>query len=47
MLKQAGHKNNRLYQLQGYSHGGMVEPGIPLLLKEVTEARKHILGIEK
>jgi acetyl esterase/lipase len=47
MLKLAGHTKNRLCQLQGYDHGGMVEPGVPLLVKEVTEARKRILGLDK
>jgi hypothetical protein len=26
-----------LYELQGYDHGGMVEPGIPLLVDFVRE----------
>ncbi|MCB8995108.1 MAG: alpha/beta hydrolase [Bacteroidales bacterium] len=34
MMKVAGHKDTRLYELQGYDHG-MTEPAFPLLLKEV------------
>lgn len=40
MMKLAGHTNTRLLQLQGYDHGGMVEPAFPLLLKEVKERSK-------
>ena len=35
MMKLAGHKRTRLYQLQGFDHGGMAVPAFPLLLKEV------------
>ena len=34
MMKIAGHKDTRLYELQGYGHG-MTEPAFPLLIKEV------------
>ena len=34
MMKIAGHKNTRLYELDGYGHG-MTEPAFPLLIKEV------------
>lgn len=34
MMKVAGHKDTRLYELDGYGHG-MTEPAFPLLLKEV------------
>ncbi|MEQ1830643.1 MAG: alpha/beta hydrolase [Pirellula sp.] len=33
MLKVVGHPNAELYELQGYDHGGMAEPGFPLLLQ--------------
>lgn len=36
MMKLAGHKRTRLYQLQGFDHGGMAAPAFPLLLKEVA-----------
>ncbi|HAH22313.1 MAG TPA: lipase [Prolixibacteraceae bacterium] len=34
MMKIAGHKDTRLYELQGFGHG-MTEPAFPLLIKEV------------
>lgn len=34
MMKVAGHGEVKLYELDGYGHG-MVEPAVPLLLKEV------------
>ena len=34
MMKIAGHKDTRLFELQGYSHN-MTEPALPLLIKEV------------
>ncbi len=34
MMKIAGHKDTRLFELQGYGHG-MTEPAFPLLLNEV------------
>lgn len=44
MMKIAGHKQTRLYELQGYSHM-MTEPAFPLLLNEVhrfIEEKKNI-----
>lgn len=32
MLKEVKHPNVELLELQGYDHGGMAEPGFPLLL---------------
>lgn len=43
MMKLAGHKLTRLYELQGYDHGGMALPAFPLLLREVAELKKTIL----
>jgi len=43
MMKLAGHKRTRLYELQGFDHGGMPEPAFPLLLKEVAAVTKEIL----
>lgn len=37
MMKESGHEDVSLLELQGYDHGGMVEPGIPLLLKFVRQ----------
>ncbi len=42
MMKLAGHKNTRLFQLQGFDHGGMATPAFPLLLKEVVARQKQI-----
>ena len=44
MLKLNGHKNSRLYELQGFDHGGMAEPAFPLLIKEVRRLSKEILA---
>jgi acetyl esterase/lipase len=43
MMKLAGHKSTRLYELQGFDHGGMAVPAFPLLLKEVDVLKKSIL----
>ncbi|MFN9420625.1 MAG: alpha/beta hydrolase [Pirellula sp.] len=37
MLKEVGHTNVELLELQGYDHGGMAEPGFPLLLQFVKK----------
>jgi acetyl esterase/lipase len=42
MLKLTGHKNSRLFELQGFDHGGMAEPAFPLLIKEVRKLTKEI-----
>ena len=44
MLKLTGHKRNRLFELQGYDHGGMAEPAFPILVKEIRSLTKEILG---
>jgi acetyl esterase/lipase len=43
MMKLAGHKRTRLFELQGYDHGGMAQPAFPLLVKEVNNRKKEIL----
>jgi acetyl esterase/lipase len=43
MMKLAGHKSTRLYELQGFDHGGMAVPAFPLLVKEVETLTKSIL----
>lgn len=43
MMKVAGHKDTRLYELAGYDHG-MTEPAFPLLVKEVRRIEKHKKG---
>ena len=43
MMKIAGHKNTKLYELDGFGHN-MTEPAFPLLLNEVrriTKEKKH------
>jgi acetyl esterase/lipase len=44
MMQLTGNKRTRLYELQGFDHGGMAEPAFPLLVKEVTARTKEILG---
>lgn len=43
MMKLAGNKTTRLYELQGFDHGGMAQPAFPLLIKEVARLKKEIL----
>lgn len=42
MMKVAGHKDTRIFELDGYNHG-MTEPAFPLLLNEV----RRILDLKK
>lgn len=44
MMKLAGHNRTKLYELQGFDHGGMAVPAFPLLLKEVATITKEVLG---
>ena len=39
MMRVAGHKDTKIFELDGYGHG-MVRPGIPLLLKEARRVTK-------
>ena len=43
MMRVAGHKQTKLLELDGYDHG-MVEPALPLLLKEVKRIVKENKG---
>lgn len=43
MMKLAGHKSTRIFELQGFDHGGMAVPAFPLLLKEVATRKKSIM----
>ena len=43
MMKLAGHKRTTIYKLEGFNHGSMVEPALPLLIKEVNAIKKEIL----
>jgi len=47
MMKLAGHKQTRLYELQGFDHGGMDDPAYPLLIKEVNTISKSIIEKNK
>lgn len=40
MMKMAGHKKTRLFELDGYDHG-MTGPAFPLLIKEVQKKAKE------
>ncbi|PUZ30584.1 Acetyl esterase/lipase [Chitinophaga costaii] len=40
MMKLNGSKTSRLYELQGFDHGGMATPAFPLLLREVAAITK-------
>lgn len=42
MMKLAGHKKTKLYELEGFDHGGMAEPAFPLLLKEMAAIIKGL-----
>ena len=42
MMKLAGHTRTKLYEMQGFDHGGMPQPAWPLLLKEVGSIVKEI-----
>lgn len=44
MMKLAGHKDTKLYELDGFGHGNMPEPAFPLLLTEVATIVKKING---
>lgn len=41
MLKEVGHQDVELDELQGYDHGGMAEPAFPLLVRFVKERSRR------
>ncbi|MBO9618650.1 MAG: alpha/beta hydrolase [Niabella sp.] len=41
MLKLTGNTQAGLYELQGYDHGGMAQPGFPLLVREAERVMKE------
>lgn len=43
MMKVAGHKNVKIYELDGSNHGQMMYPALPLLLREVKNLTKEIM----
>ncbi|MBC9798118.1 alpha/beta hydrolase [Sinomicrobium weinanense] len=46
MMKLAGHKDTELYELEGYGHN-MVQPALPLLVREVQQRSKEISRTRK
>ncbi len=40
MMKLTGNTKTKLFELQGFDHGGMAAPAFPLLLKEISEVLK-------
>lgn len=42
MMKEVGHPDVEILELQGYDHGGMAEPGFPLLLKFIQAHAKPL-----
>ena len=45
MMRVVGHKETKLYELDGYDHG-MTEPAFPLLLKEVKRIKEKTKAIK-
>lgn len=43
MMKVAGHKHVRIYELDGSNHGQMMYPALPLLLREVKALSEDIV----
>jgi len=43
MMKVAGHQRVRIYELDGFNHGQMMYPALPLLLYEVKALTEEIL----
>ncbi|RZK78276.1 MAG: alpha/beta hydrolase [Pedobacter sp.] len=44
MMKLNGNKTTRLFELQGFDHGGMAQPAFPLLVKEINRLKAVILA---
>jgi len=40
MMKVAKHKSSKLYELQGFNHGGMAEPAFRILLRHISSQSK-------
>lgn len=47
MMKLTGHKQTKLFELEGYDHGNMPEGAYPLLLKEMQQRIKEINSEKK
>ena len=37
MMQIANHKKTKLYELQGFNHGGMLDPGLKILIRYVKK----------
>lgn len=42
MMKEVGHPDVEILEIQGYDHGGMAEPAFPLLLKFIKDHGKPL-----
>ncbi|SDS02243.1 alpha/beta hydrolase fold [Formosa sp. Hel1_31_208] len=42
LMKTTGHTQTQLFEIQGFGHGGMHNPGIKLLIKEVDKVSEKI-----
>ena len=40
MMKVAKHKSSKLYELQGFNHGGMADPAFGILLRHISSQSK-------
>jgi hypothetical protein len=41
MMKEVGNTNTELFELQGYDHGQMAEPGHPLAVRFIRSILKR------
>ncbi len=46
MMKVAGHKQVRIYEMDGNNHGQMMYPALPLLVREVEALTRELKGGE-
>lgn len=46
MLREAGHRDVTLHELQGFDHGGMADPAFPLLVRFVRERTRNPAGVD-
>lgn len=44
MMKVSGHKQARILELDGFNHGQMMYPALPILLREVKTLSKEIMS---
>ena len=41
MMKVAGHKQSKIYELDAFDHGGMASPALEILLQEIRPLMKN------